>query len=581
MGQVLPVFAHCKEAPSTASSTPDSTDGGNEDSDFRELHTAREFSEEEEEETTSQDWGTPRELTFSYIAFEAGGSRRDSVPRRPRPSGRSESREQGPSGLGDSLESIPSLSQSPEPERRVAQEGPPQAELRLRLDQLAWESGQAASGESASSPSEEDEDENEEEEGGPEPRLAGEDLEVPHPAVEPSLPEVCWPHLRPGPGTPDLQDHTPSPPLSLGSRDSNSWREEEEPEEEGEVWGAVEREPITGPHLDSSDQSGITLEIHILVAELLYWRDTRTSGVVFTGIMISLLCLLHFSIVSVASHVALAVLAVTISLRVYHKALQAVHRGDGANPFQAYLDVDLSLSREQTARYTEQITAQVVSGVTLMRHLFLVEDLVDSLKLALLFYILTFVGAVFNGLTLLILGVISAFTFPLLYRQHQVRRGPTTPTPCPRASRQMEQAHPLPEQHSSPPSRGAVDLFKDPRDWGLRKFQSQSRMSPSSGRPGTRLPTAPRAEKTMDGRVYTGTELDISWERWAGLAPIFGGGAGGGGSLLGGFPGAGQREEEENLRVRGRGNGGGVGREERFSSAFSAPALRAAAAGYR
>uniref|UniRef100_F6WV31 Reticulon n=2 Tax=Monodelphis domestica TaxID=13616 RepID=F6WV31_MONDO len=421
MGQVLPVFAHCKEAPSTASSTPDSTDGGNDDSDFRELHTAREFSEEEEEETTSQDWGTPRELTFSYIAFEAGGSRRDSVPRRPRLSGRSESREQGPLGLGDSLESIPSLSQSPEPERRAALEGPPQAELRLRLDQLAWESGQAASGESASSPSEEDEDENEEEEGRLEPRLTGEDLEVPCPPVEPFQPEVCWPPLSPGQGTPDLQDHTPSPPLSLGSRGSNSWREEEEPEEEGEVWGAVEREPITGPHLDSSDQSGITLEIHILVAELLYWRDTRTSGVVFTGIMISLLCLLHFSIVSVASHVALAVLAVTISLRVYHKALQAVHRGDGANPFQAYLDVDLSLSREQTARYTEQITAHVVSGVTLMRHLFLVEDLVDSLKLALLFYILTFVGAVFNGLTLLILGVISAFTFPLLYRQHQAQ----------------------------------------------------------------------------------------------------------------------------------------------------------------
>ncbi|XP_068945146.1 reticulon-2 isoform X2 [Petaurus breviceps papuanus] len=420
MGQVLPVFAHCKEAPSTASSTPDSTDGGNDDSDFRELHTAREFSEEEEEETTSQDWGTPRELTFSYIAFEAGGNRRDSGHRRPRPSGRSEPREPGPSGLGDSLESIPSLSQSPEPGRRAAQEGPPQAELRLRLDQLAWESGLEASEESTSSPSEE-EDEGEKEEGGPEPRLAGEDLEAPRLPADPSTPEVCRPHISPRPGISALQTHTPSPPLSLGSRDSNSWREEEDPEEEGEEWGTVEREPITGQRLDSSDQSGITLEIHVLVAELLYWRDTRTSGVVFTGIMVSLLCLLHFSIVSVASHLALAVLAITISLRVYHKALQAVHRGDGANPFQAYLDVDLSLSREQTAHYTEQITAHVVSGVTLLRHLFLVEDLVDSLKLALLFYILTFVGAVFNGLTLLILGVISAFTFPLLYRQHQAQ----------------------------------------------------------------------------------------------------------------------------------------------------------------
>lgn len=70
------------------------------------------------------------------------------------------------------------------------------------------------------------------------------------------------------------------------------------------------------------------------VADLLYWKDTRTSGAVFTGLMASLLCLLHFSIVSVAAHLALLGLCATISLRVYRKVLQAVHRGDGTNPFQ-------------------------------------------------------------------------------------------------------------------------------------------------------------------------------------------------------------------------------------------------------
>ncbi|XP_065776713.1 reticulon-2 isoform X2 [Muntiacus reevesi] len=157
------------------------------------------------------------------------------------------------------------------------------------------------------------------------------------------------------------------------------------------------------------------------VADLLYWKDTRTSGVVFTGLMVSLLSLLHFSIVSVAAHVALLLLCGTISLRVYRKVLQAVHRGDGANPFQAYLDVDLTLTREQTERLSQQIASRVVSAAIQLRHFFLVEDLVDSLKLALLFYILTFVGAVFNGLTLLILGVIGVFTVPLLYRQHQAQ----------------------------------------------------------------------------------------------------------------------------------------------------------------
>ncbi|XP_006871395.1 PREDICTED: reticulon-2 [Chrysochloris asiatica] len=428
MGQVLPVFAHCKEAPSTASSTPDSTEGGNDDSDFRELHTAREFSEDDEEETTSQDWGTPRELTFSYIAFDgvvSSGSRRDSAARRPRPQGRSisESRDPPPQpGLGDSLESIPSLSQSPEPGRHGAPDIASAAErpledLRLRLDQLGWAARGAGSGEdsptSSSTPLEDEEPDRSE------AGEAGNERNLHLLLAQSSPPEVLIPQPSPGSGVP--QARTPSQSSSR-SRDSNSWPDEPSlDEKEEEPWGQLERERITGQCPDSRDQSEFTLESHLLVADLLYWKDSRTSGAVFTGLLVSLLSLLQFSIVSVAAHVALLLLCGTISLRVYRKALQAVNRGDGANPFQAYLDIDLTLTREETEHLSHQIASQVVSSATRLRHFFLVEDLVDSLKLALLFYILTFVGAVFNGLTLLILGVIGLFTFPLLYRQHQVQ----------------------------------------------------------------------------------------------------------------------------------------------------------------
>ncbi|XP_051018471.1 reticulon-2 [Acomys russatus] len=427
MGQVLPVFAHCKEAPSTASSTPDSTEGGNDDSDFRELHTAREFSEDEEEETTSQDWGTPRELTFSYIAFDGlvgSGNRRDSIARRPRPQGRSVSEPRDPPpqpGLGDSLESIPSLSQSPEPGRHGDPDTVPPAErpledLRLRLDQLGWAARSAGSGEdsatSSSTPLENEEPD------GLEARDTGEETNLELGLAQPlhSQLEVLTPHPSPSSGTP--RAHTPSPPRS---RDSNSGPEEPLMNEEEEHWRLLEQEPITARRLDGADQSEFTLEPLLLVADLLYWKDTRTSGAVFTGLMASLLCLLHFSIVSVAAHLALLGLCATISLRVYRKVLQAVHRGDGANPFQAYLDMDLTLTREQTERLSQQIASQVVTTAKQLRHFFLVEDLVDSLKLALLFYILTFVGAIFNGLTLVILGVVALFTVPLLYREHQAQ----------------------------------------------------------------------------------------------------------------------------------------------------------------
>ncbi|KAJ1072907.1 hypothetical protein K5549_015050 [Capra hircus] len=431
MGQVLPVFAHCKEAPSTASSTPDSTEGGNDDSDFRELHTAREFSEDDEEETTSQDWGTPRELTFSYIAFDGvvgSGARRDSAARRPRPQGRSvsEPRDLPPQpGLGDSLESIPSLSQSPEPGRRGDPSSAPPAErppedLGLQLDQLGWATRGAVTGEdsatSSSTPLEDEE---------PEGSVAGEagkdapELDLPLGFVQSSPLEVFTPQPSPVSGIP--QTPTPSPPRSQ-SRDSNS--SPDEPlldEKEEEPWGQLEREPITGQCLDSTDQSEFTLESHVLVVDLLHWKDAKTSGVVFTGLMVSLLSLLHFSIVSVAAHVALLLLCGTISLRVYRKVLQAVHTPALTHDLRAYLDVDLTLTQEQTERLSQQIASRVVSAAIQLRHFFLVEDLVDSLKLALLFYILTFVGAVFNGLTLLILGVIGVFTVPLLYRQHQAQ----------------------------------------------------------------------------------------------------------------------------------------------------------------
>uniref|UniRef100_A0A8C3TA79 Reticulon n=1 Tax=Chelydra serpentina TaxID=8475 RepID=A0A8C3TA79_CHESE len=140
------------------------------------------------------------------------------------------------------------------------------------------------------------------------------------------------------------------------------------------------------------------------VADLVYWRDTRTSALVLTGIMVTLLSLLHFSIVSVGSYGALAMLGITITLRLGRKALQALRRSDGANPFQAQLDAELPLSQEQLERLTARFSRDFLAAAHTLRRLFLVEDLVDSIKFAFLFYILTYVGAVFNGLTLLILG---------------------------------------------------------------------------------------------------------------------------------------------------------------------------------
>lgn len=68
------------------------------------------------------------------------------------------------------------------------------------------------------------------------------------------------------------------------------------------------------------------------------------------------------------------------------------------------MDVDLSVSQEKVQQLAGVAVTHVNAYVGELRRLFLVEDLVDSLKFALLLYLLTYIGAIFNGMTVVILG---------------------------------------------------------------------------------------------------------------------------------------------------------------------------------
>ncbi|XP_073707386.1 reticulon-4a isoform X1 [Garra rufa] len=157
------------------------------------------------------------------------------------------------------------------------------------------------------------------------------------------------------------------------------------------------------------------------MVDLLYWRDLQRTGVVFGASLFLLLSLSVCSIISVISYVALALLSVTISFRIYKGILQAVQKSEDGHPFKMYLDKDVGISSELVHKYSDTALVHLNSLIKELRRLFLVEDLVDSLKFAVLMWILTYVGALFNGLTILILGLIGAFSWPVIYEKHQAQ----------------------------------------------------------------------------------------------------------------------------------------------------------------
>ncbi|XP_029496291.1 reticulon-4a isoform X1 [Oncorhynchus nerka] len=184
--------------------------------------------------------------------------------------------------------------------------------------------------------------------------------------------------------------------------------------------------PVRKPEFLSKDTEGPGMDqmpnlSAEAVVELLYWRDVKTSGVVFGAGLSLLLSLTLCSIVSVSSYITLVLLSVTICFRIYKGILQAIQKSDEGHPFKLYLKQDVGLSEETVHKYSDCALARFNTTVIELRRLFLVEDLVDSLKFAVLMWILTYVGALFNGLTLLILGLVGMFSFPIIYEKYKVQ----------------------------------------------------------------------------------------------------------------------------------------------------------------
>ncbi|XP_029927098.1 reticulon-4b isoform X4 [Myripristis murdjan] len=222
---------------------------------------------------------------------------------------------------------------------------------------------------------------------------------------------------------PDTPPHAAEPPVAFAPKaEPESTKLAPEPEvvhqpEPGALPPAEPRTAAAAAPAEAAEEAPAPASL----VELLYWRDLKTTGVVFGATLLLLLSLTICSIVSVSSYVGLALLSVTISFRIYKGILQAIQKSDEGHPFKQYLDQEVALSEDMVHKYSDMILTKLNKSIGELRRLFLVEDLVDSIKFAVLMWILTYVGALFNGLTLLILGLVGAFSCPIIYEKHQVQ----------------------------------------------------------------------------------------------------------------------------------------------------------------
>merc|ERR1712211_233999 len=137
---------------------------------------------------------------------------------------------------------------------------------------------------------------------------------------------------------------------------------------------------------------------------LIYWENPRNSGIVFGPMLVCLLAVRYISLISVIGNVALALVTATISFRIYKSVLAAVNKSSEGHPVRQFMDSDVALPADKVAQ---------------LKSIFLVEDVLESVKFGVSMYLLTYVGAILNGLTVLILAWVGLFSLPRVYRDNQ------------------------------------------------------------------------------------------------------------------------------------------------------------------
>ncbi|XP_033323806.1 reticulon isoform X4 [Megalopta genalis] len=157
------------------------------------------------------------------------------------------------------------------------------------------------------------------------------------------------------------------------------------------------------------------------LADLIYWRDPKKTGPVFGAILCVLLSLVFFSLISVLAYISFFVLTGNVLFRIYKTVFQAIQKTSDGHPFKDILEMDLTVPAEKVHEVADVAVAHANAAVNELRRLFLVEDFVDSLKFGVILWCLTYVGSWFNGLTLLILEVVSLFTLPKVYETNKAQ----------------------------------------------------------------------------------------------------------------------------------------------------------------
>jgi hypothetical protein len=145
------------------------------------------------------------------------------------------------------------------------------------------------------------------------------------------------------------------------------------------------------------------------------WEDPIHSGIVFGSVLVSLMSICYYSLISVVAYVSLTALVAVLSLKIYTYVMVTFLKKETANPLAKFSNVELTIPEEKVNQLANSSTNKLNCALVELRRLFLVDNMLDSVKFGMSLWVLTYIGSWFNAMTLILMAWVGLFTVPKIY----------------------------------------------------------------------------------------------------------------------------------------------------------------------
>lgn len=175
---------------------------------------------------------------------------------------------------------------------------------------------------------------------------------------------------------------------------------------------------------DLTAVKNLLLSTYSRVSYVFHWKKPIETGVLFAAGMTLIIALTFFSIISVVAYSALGIILASGLIRLYKTSMTALGRST-ETPFDHIWDkvlgLNVNLSPERMHELVDASHANLNASLKYFKQVLLVEDKLATFRFGAFLYVLTYIGAWFNGLTLITISYLTLFSVPVFYEKNKAK----------------------------------------------------------------------------------------------------------------------------------------------------------------